>query len=533
MAKFLNKKEQVFDLKLTSYGNYRLSQGNFKPVYYAFYDDNILYDIQYASGKNGDGDFVISPQELQNDTQRRIKDETQYLESFVLFEEVENQATTMTEQLRENQIVATWYDPGNPNPVLFTESQYLSWKSWYDVIDNLVDPMDNARTTLEKEARRASLGTVSEFQGGRFAADYNPTQEEPRKDFFKFNSMIGDAHLDGDTQAAPAWKIITLQGQISSSATEDLKNRVKIPQINIDLKYVKEINDFDFANVADPESIQQLAASTQQFKDKKVISLKLDDVVVYAEELNTELLTENFEIEVFEVGEYTGVQATGSLEFTSGEIPSDGDNIIINDGINSQTIAFKTTATGSTEVAINTNSAKTARSFESVFNSLFALTMTCEVVGNPNDSNSATRIVFRNNQYGPSYNIPLSASNTATPAAAPSSLTIQGLDGGVDGNNVLKRKFFEKQIPQVKNGMMLSERPKETDVATLTPASVEYYFDILTDYNINQTIACKGAEIYNKESYYIDLDFDCDQNAQDFVYNDIYGYVTEPEVCLD
>ena len=31
--------------------------------------------------------------------------------------------------------------------------------------------------------------------------------------------------------------------------------------------------------------------------------------------LNTELLTENFEIEVFEVGEYTGVQATGSLEF--------------------------------------------------------------------------------------------------------------------------------------------------------------------------------------------------------------------------
>ena len=46
-------------------------------------------------------------------------------------------------------------------------------------------------------------------------------------------------------------------------------------------------------------------------------------------------------------------------------------------------------------------------------------------------------------------------------------------------------------------------------------------------------IACKGAEIYNKESYYIDLDFDCDQDAQDFVYNDIYGYVTEPEVCLD
>ena len=53
MAKFLNKKEQVFDLKLTSYGNYLLSQGNFKPVYYAFYDDNVVYDIQHAAGKDG------------------------------------------------------------------------------------------------------------------------------------------------------------------------------------------------------------------------------------------------------------------------------------------------------------------------------------------------------------------------------------------------------------------------------------------------------------------------------------------------
>ena len=524
MAKFLNKKEQVFDLKLTSYGNYRLSQGNFKPVYYAFYDDNILYDIQYASGKNGDGDFVISPQELQNNTQRRIKDETQYLESFVLFEEVENQATTMTEQLRENQVgtEATWYDPGNPNPVLFTESQYLSWKSWYDVIDNLVDPMGQPLSDTEKEARRAQLGSVVQGQRGTFAVDYNPTQEEPRKDFFKFNSMIGDAYLDGDTQAAPAWKIITLQGQINSSATEDLKNRTKIPQINIDLKYVKEINDFDFANVADPESIQQLAASTQQFNDKKVISLKLDDVVVYAEELNTELLTENFEIEVFEVGEYTGVQATGSIAFNS--VPSDGDTITIDDGINAQTFSFETNPDGDdTDVEIGSDAEGTMNNFESVFNTVFADTMKLDTISNPNGLPTLT---FRNRNFGPAYNIPMSTDNTTA-------FTLQGMDGGVDGNNVLKRKFFERQIPQVKNGMMLSERPKETDVATLTSASVEYYFDILTDYNINQTIACKGAEIYNKESYYIDLDFDCDQDAQDFVYNDIYGYVTEPEVCLD
>ena len=509
MAKFLNKKEQVFDLKLTSYGHYLLSQGNFKPVYYAFYDDNILYDIQYASGQDGDGDLIISPQELQNDIQRRIKDETSYIESFVLFDEIERHAPLQTHAEETHGV--TELQGGGKSGVMSADDAL-----------QLQEALQNANMTYDAG------------YSGIFAADYNPTQEEPRKDFFKFNAMIGDAHLDGDTQAAPAWKIITLQGRISSSATEDLKNRVKIPQINVDLKYVKGINDYSFYENADPNSMQQIAGTTAPFVDNKVISLKLDDVVVYADEVNTELLTENFEIEVFEVGEYTGVQATGSLEFTSGEIPSDGDNIIINDGINSQTITFKTNATGSTEAAINeTNNAWTAVAFKDVFDSLFALTMTCEIVKNPNDNDYGTRIVFQNNQYGPYYNIPLSASNTAIPAAAPSSLTIQGMDGGVDGTNILKRKFFEKKVPQIKNGLMVSATPQETSVTSLTSASVEYYFDVLTDYNINQEIACKGAEVYNRESYYIDLDFDCDQDASDFVYNDIYGKVTEPEVCLD
>ena len=44
MSKFLNKKEQVIDFKLTNYGNYLLSIGNFKPTYYTFLDDNVVYD---------------------------------------------------------------------------------------------------------------------------------------------------------------------------------------------------------------------------------------------------------------------------------------------------------------------------------------------------------------------------------------------------------------------------------------------------------------------------------------------------------
>ena len=48
--KFLNKQEQVIDLQLTQYGKYLLSTGKFKPVFYAFFDDGILYDPNYGYG---------------------------------------------------------------------------------------------------------------------------------------------------------------------------------------------------------------------------------------------------------------------------------------------------------------------------------------------------------------------------------------------------------------------------------------------------------------------------------------------------
>ena len=514
MAKFLNKKEQVFDLKLTSYGNYLLSQGNFKPVYYAFYDDNVVYDIQHAAGKDGTGTLVTPPKELQNDIQRRIKDETAYIESFVLFEEVERQAPL---QLHAEQAHGV------------TE---LS-RDIYSAQQAGVMTAAEAQTNIQLlDANQIAYETG---YSGIFASDYNPTQEEPRKDFFKFNAMIGDAYLDGDTQAAPAWKIVTFQGQISSSATEDLKNRVRIPQIDIDLKYVKEVHDYNFIDTADPDSIQQLASTTQAFKDNKIIALRLDDAVVYAEELNTELLTENFEIEIFEVGEYTGVQATGSIEFNS--LPSNGDTITINDGISAQTFTFETTTSGDkTDVKIQANTIDQTDAFVNVFNGnarlnppvagVFSSTMTAEIVHNPNDSDQPTRVILTNNKFGPYYNIGISTDNATA-------FTIQGMDGGVDGNNVMKRKFFEKRVPQVQDGLMVSERPPETNVTSLTTSSVEYYFDVLTDYEVDQRVACKGSEIYNKESYYIDLDFECEDEASDLVYNDIYGRVTEPEVCLD
>ena len=42
---YLDPKEDVIDLKLTSYGKYLLSIGKLNPTFYAFFDDDVIYDI--------------------------------------------------------------------------------------------------------------------------------------------------------------------------------------------------------------------------------------------------------------------------------------------------------------------------------------------------------------------------------------------------------------------------------------------------------------------------------------------------------
>ena len=73
----------------------------------------------------------------------------------------------------------------------------------------------------------------------------------------------------------------------------------------------------------------------------------------------------------------------------------------------------------------------------------------------------------------------------------------------------------------------------EENTEDLTTNDVEYYFDILVDQQISQTTACKAASYFNKKSYYVDLDFDCEEVETTEVFYDIYGVSTEPEICQD
>ena len=62
---FFNKKEEVLDFQFTEYGKYLLSIGRLKPVYYAFFDDDILYDV---SGLGMTENPSMAEPRIQNNT---------------------------------------------------------------------------------------------------------------------------------------------------------------------------------------------------------------------------------------------------------------------------------------------------------------------------------------------------------------------------------------------------------------------------------------------------------------------------------
>jgi len=87
---FFNKKEEVLDIQLTQYGKNRLSLGKFKPTYYSFFDDDILYDGEYAG---------IS--EDQNDIEGRIQENTPKNKTQYIFSSIQDQFMGYLDQITD------------------------------------------------------------------------------------------------------------------------------------------------------------------------------------------------------------------------------------------------------------------------------------------------------------------------------------------------------------------------------------------------------------------------------------------------
>jgi|TARA_X000001388_G_scaffold74360_2_gene67226 hypothetical protein len=88
---FFNKREEVIDLEFTRFGRNLLSRGAFKPVYYRFFDDDIIYDLS-RTGRS----------EPQSDSEQRIKNSIR-LKNQYLTTGIETSYDIQSELIKEGE----------------------------------------------------------------------------------------------------------------------------------------------------------------------------------------------------------------------------------------------------------------------------------------------------------------------------------------------------------------------------------------------------------------------------------------------
>ena len=89
---FFNKKEEVIDIKLTQFGKRLLSRASFKPVFYQFFDDDILYNSNCAGFS-----------EHQNSAQSRIIEETPKMKTQHLTLSIEKRYEIEQDQIESEE----------------------------------------------------------------------------------------------------------------------------------------------------------------------------------------------------------------------------------------------------------------------------------------------------------------------------------------------------------------------------------------------------------------------------------------------
>lgn len=275
---FFNKKQDVLDVQLTSYGKQLLSRGLFKPVYYAFSDDGVVYDSRWITGSNSDSQ--------QSEIEERIQEETPRLK-------------TQYRKVGAERAIFNSFD--NSSAGLQTIQDTLEISSLYEGAA-ILDVANAKEDFAESEKLLADLlGTKS------FLNNYNP-----------------------------AWNTIFYNGEISSSFPYYKKNDAFtfVPQLNCTLKdkayrISEEYNPFKVITKAKNISsglenyfsfningaldsffsefpvettvANQIGEEVSIDADEGILFIEKDFLFISLEEANADYTTDNFSIEVYEV----------------------------------------------------------------------------------------------------------------------------------------------------------------------------------------------------------------------------------------
>jgi len=253
---FFNKKEEVLDIKLTQYGKALLGTGRFKPEYYAFFDDDVLYD-----GSNVSGSHV----EYSNLTSKRIKEETPRTHLQHIFSGVE---------MKGDKINALSGIGKVENP------EHIPLKiSTYEREYALGLPIGTSTTSKYSPAfsikvLKGKINSAKQILTGSQNEEVNLRIPQLDMEGIRFTTTAKNApaQLDGT------------ESVIFSNITKNNED--------------KECDDaFPLVITQQGEVVSKILFSD----DKSFIEMDEDEIILEIEELNAESGLEKFDIEVFEV----------------------------------------------------------------------------------------------------------------------------------------------------------------------------------------------------------------------------------------
>jgi len=247
MVKFFNPKEDVIDIKMTPYGRHLLAKGDFAPSYYAFFDDDIIYDQQYASASIGEG---------TNEIDNRICHETPRLKVQSGFSGVETSIKRSVEMVKHN---------------------------------------------------KASIGDYS----------LQPLADKQ----YALSLPLGHSNLN--TTSLPAWDMFFLNGELGSTIkylSGSASPNMKIPQLECDLTFLvksfapgvpREMSPYEITIAhtdawSDADEEGRWAGIFDDFGDGSILKVYKDTILLELNEENTDYLSENYDIEVYEILAVTG-----------------------------------------------------------------------------------------------------------------------------------------------------------------------------------------------------------------------------------
>lgn len=183
---FFNKKEEVVEIILTSYGKYKLSRGEWKPTYYAFFDEDIIYDNRYASNP-----------EISGSAEARIQEETPSLRAQTSHSDLPKQIRKLTRASKAST---------NPD-------------------------LDRSRTAASRD---------------RYATALRASSNRAPYILPLGNSSIVSEKM----MYAPAWEIKALKNEFTASmshVSSSYEVITQIPQLDVDIDYTTKIYKTPFS----------------------------------------------------------------------------------------------------------------------------------------------------------------------------------------------------------------------------------------------------------------------------------------------